>query len=497
MEISCYIGFRAGRPRTAGTVMSISNPLSLPAAEIQALGRQALDYISRYYDGLAQRPVVQPTSAAALRKLFSEPLPQAGAAFESLMETVDQIAQFSRHNGHPRMFGYVTSAGTPIGALGSMIESAFNFNVTCWRSGPAATELELVTVGWLKEMLGYPAGAAGILMSGGSMANFAGIAAARSAKAGVNVVRDGVAAVGRPMCIYVSDEGHFSVRKAAGMMGIGAANVRAVRTNARLQIDLDQLRRQVRHDQAAGRLPFCVVANAGSAATGAFDPIGELADFARAHNLWLHVDAAYGGFACLAPETRPLFARIAEADSVSLDPHKWLFLPVGCGCVLYKDPAAALAAFRENAEYTRAIGLEADESFAFWDYGPELSRPFRALNLWLLIKYAGARQLGEAIARNMACARRLEELINAADDFEMLCPVGLSIVCFRYRPPKFAGDLNQLNERILVRLQHSGSSYVSNAQIGGSLALRACVLNHRTTMQDMEVLLEDIRQAAA
>ena len=467
--------------------------LSLPAQDIQTLGRKALDFIARYYEGLPSRPVVQPTSAAVLRDLFREPLPQTGAPFESLMETVDRIAEFSRHNGHPRMFGYVTSAGTPIGALGSMIESALNFNVTCWRSGPAATELELVTVNWLKEMLGYPAEAAGILVSGGSMANFAGIAAARSAKAGVNVVRDGVAAVGRPMCLYVSEEGHFSVRKAAGMLGIGTANVRAVKTNARLQIDLDHLDRLVREDEAAGGLPFCVVANAGSAATGAFDPIGALADLAQRHNLWLHVDAAYGGFACLAPETRPLFERIAEADSVSLDPHKWLYLPVGCGSVLYKDRGAALAAFRENAEYTRAIGLDADESFAFWDYGPELSRPFRALNLWLLVKYVGARQLGDAIARNMACARHLEELVKASGDFEMPCPVGLSIVCFRYRPPGFAGDLNELNERILVNLQRGGSSYVSNAQAGGAFALRACVLNHRTTMRDMEILLEDIR----
>jgi glutamate/tyrosine decarboxylase-like PLP-dependent enzyme len=393
------------------------------------------------------------------------------------------------------MFGYITSAGTPLSALGSMIESAFNFNVTCWRSGPAATELELVTVNWLKEMLGYPASAAGILVSGGSTANFAALAAARSAKAGVNVVQEGVAAVGRPMCIYVSEEGHFSVRKAAGMLGIGAANVRAVKTNARLEIDLDELDRLVREDQAAGRLPFCVVANAGSAATGAFDPIGRLADYAQGHNLWLHVDAGYGGFACLTPETRPLFERIAEADSVSLDPHKWLYLPVGCGCVLYKDPDTAVAAFGENAEYTRAIGLEADESFAFWDYGPELSRPFRALNLWLLVKYMGAQQLGAAIAENIACARRLEELVIAANDFELLCPRGLSIVCFRYRPAGFAGDLNGLNERILVNLQRGGSSYVSNAQVGAAFALRACVVNHRTTMRDMEILVEDTRRA--
>jgi glutamate/tyrosine decarboxylase-like PLP-dependent enzyme len=474
----------------------MSDKLSLPAPDIQALGRAALDFIATYYDSLAGRRVIHSTTSAALRNLLTEPLPQSGAAFESLLETVHVIAEFSRHNGHPRFFGYVSSPGTPVAALGSMIESALNINVTCWRSGPAATELEHITINWLKEMLGYPAQAGGLLVSGGSMANFAGLAAARSAKAGVNVVRDGVAAVGRPMCLYVSEEGHFSIRKAAGMLGIGEANVRAVQTNHRLEIDLEHLDLLVGEDLSAGRLPFCVVANAGSAATGAFDPIGDLADFAHRHNLWLHVDAAYGGFACLAPEARPLFARIGEADSVALDPHKWLYLPVGCGCILYKNPAAAQAAFRESAEYTRVIGLEDDESFAFWDYGPELSRPFRALNLWLVLKYVGVRQLGEAIAHNMACARYLESLVTAAEDFELLCPANLSIVCFRYRPPNFAGDLNALNERVLVNLQRAGSSYVSNARIGPAFALRACVLNYRTTMRDMEILLRDIRDAA-
>ena len=474
----------------------MSSKLSLAPEDFRGFGRGILDYISAYYQGLADRPVVRATSAKELRELFSEPLPRAGCSFDDLMEGVRRIVQFSRHNGHPRMFGYVTSAGTELSALGSLVESALNANVTCWRSGPAATEVEQVAVGWLKEMLGYPAEAAGILVGGGSMANFTALAAARSAKAGVDVMRDGVAAVGRPMCIYVSEEGHFSVRKAAGMLGMGAGNVRAVRTNARREIDLGELERLVAEDRVAGRLPVCVVATAGSAATGAFDPIGVLADFAKRHHLWLHVDAAYGGFACLAGETRPLFARIGEADSVALDPHKWLFLPVGCGCVLYRDPAAALAVFRENAEYTRAIGLEADESFAFWDYGPELSRPFRALNLWLLIKFAGVEVLGQAVAANLACARRLEELVSAADDFELLCPRGLSIVCFRYRPQGFAGDLDALNQEILVKLQRGGSSYVSNAQVAGKFALRACVVNHRTEARDMEILLEDVRTSA-
>jgi len=220
-----------------------------------------------------------------------------------------------------------------------------------------------------------------------------------------------------------------------------------------------------------------------------------LAEFARRHRLWLHVDAAYGGFAALAPSARHLFAGIEEADSVALDPHKWLYLPVGCGCVFYKDPSTAHAAFSHAADYTRAIGLERDEAFAFWDYGPELSRPFRALDLWLLLKYVGAGRLAEAVEQNIACARYFSELVNASRDCEMLAPVGLSVFCFRYTPPGYQGDLNALNERILVNLQRAGSSYLSNAMVNGKFALRGCVLNYRTTMRDMEILLEDVRRA--
>jgi glutamate/tyrosine decarboxylase-like PLP-dependent enzyme len=261
-------------------------------------------------------------------------------------------------------------------------------------------------------------------------------------------------------------------------------------------MDAADLERLVRADLAAGRLPLCVAANLGTTASGAVDPIGELAEVARGFDLWLHVDAAYGGFAALAPSARPFFEHIGEADSVTLDPHKWLYLPVGCGCVLYRDPAAARAAFSQDAEYTRVIGLQRDEAFAFWDYGPQLSRPFRALDLWLLLKYAGARRLGQAIERNIACAKYFEKLIRDSADFEMLAPVELSIFCFRYAPPGFAGDLDALNERILVNLQRAGGSYLSNARIGGKFALRGCVLNYRTTERDMEILLEDVRRAA-
>jgi len=269
-----------------------------------------------------------------------------------------------------------------------------------------------------------------------------------------------------------------------------------VATDGNLRMDVAELERLVREDLAAGHLPFCVVASAGTAGTGAMDPIGEIGDVAKAHNLWLHVDGAYGGFAAIAPSARDCFARIGEADSVALDPHKWLYLPVGCGCVLYRDPAAARAAFSENAEYIRVVGLQDDEAFAFWDYGPELSRPFRALDLWLLLKSVGVRAIAAAIEENIACAKYFADMVDASADFEMLAPVDLSIFCFRYHPKGFVGDLDALNERILFRLQRGGSSYLSNAAVRGAFALRGCVLNYRTTRRDMEILMDDVRAAA-
>ena len=474
---------------------TLPNKLVIPGPEIREMGRATLDLVAEYYDTLPSRAVLRPTTSAHLRQQLDEPAPSAGVPFADLLDTVrDVVAPYSRHAAHPRCFGYVSSPGTPVAAMGSMIAAAYTINVTCWRSGTAAAEMELVCIRWIKEMLGYPADGAGLLVSGGSMANFAGIAAARSAKAPGDVVRDGMG--GTRMRLYMSEEAHFSNRKAAAMLGIGQANVRSVKTDANLHMDLADLDRQVREDRDAGHLPFCVVASLGTAGTGAVDPLGPIADFAQAHNLWLHVDGAYGGFSALAPSARDFFRRIGDADSVALDPHKWLYLPVGCGCVLYRDPAAARAAFSENAEYTRVVGLTGDETFAFWDYGPELSRPFRALDLWLLLKTAGTEAIAEAIENNIACAKYFADLVRATDDFEMLAPVDLSIFCFRYRPRGFAGDLDALNERILVSVQRGGSSYLSNARVRGAFALRGCVLNYRTTKGDMEILLEDVRRAA-
>jgi len=302
------------------------------------------------------------------------------------------------------------------------------------------------------------------------------------------------------MCVYVSEEGHFSVRKAAGMLGLGTNNVRSIRTNDRQQMDLDHLARTVCDDRAAGHLPFCVVGAAGTVASGAVDPLAKLAQFARDENLWLHVDGAYGAPAAMTRERREIFTGISRADSISLDPHKWLYLPVDVGCVIYRNPEIARATFANEAEYTRMFGEEADEAFVCWDYGPELSRRFRALKVWMALKGVGLDRFSKAIESNLACARHLQSMVQASDDFEMVAPVELSIFCFRYVPAQLRNQppeaIDAFNERLLVALQRDGSSYLSNTTLGGRFALRGCVLNYRTTLRDMEILLDDLRRVA-
>jgi glutamate/tyrosine decarboxylase-like PLP-dependent enzyme len=340
------------------------------------------------------------------------------------------------------------------------------------------------------------------------MANLAALAVARRIKSPADVASKGAQSVSRPMRIYISEETHHSVEKAAALLGIGRDNVRKVKVDERYKIRIDDLEAKINEDLESGHLPFCVVANAGTVMTGAFDSLASISEIAGRFNLWMHVDAAYGGFAALSSSAKRLFHGIEKADSVALDPHKWLYLPVDCGCVLYREAASARGTFAHDAEYTRVIGQEADEAFAFWDYGPELSRRFRALKVWMMLKGIGIRELGEAIEKNLECARHFERLVQASEDFEMLAPVELSIFCFRYLPARFrravigAGTrqieekLDTLNERLLVELQRDGSSYLSNALIGGRFSLRGCVINYRTTPRDMEILLQDLRRVA-
>ena len=477
--------------------MPPDNPLDPAPDEVRRIGYAVVDELAGYLGSLRDRGVYPLTSSATIREQLDRRLPQEGTSSDELLAVFrDVLVPNSRHNGHPRMFGYVQAPGVSIAAIADLLASTLNANLTAWRSAPAAVELERLTIEWIKQIVGFGAGATGLFVSGGSMANFAALAAARRAKAPEFSTRGGSAA----LRIYASEETHHSIAKAATLLGIGSENVRQVQVDERFRISIDDLAAKITADLREGQRPFCVVANAGTVNTGAFDSLAEVNEVARRFGLWMHIDASYGGFARLASSARPLFAGIEAADSISLDPHKWLYLPVDCGCVLYRDPEAARAAFAHDAEYTRVMSQEPDEAFAFWDYGPELSRRFRALKVWMTLKAVGVHAFSASIEKDLACARRLESLVRASEDFEMLAPVELSIFCFRHVPVELRDapgeQLDAWNERLLVALQRDGSSYLSNARIRGRFALRGCVLNHRTTLEDMEILLADLRRVA-
>jgi glutamate/tyrosine decarboxylase-like PLP-dependent enzyme len=292
----------------------------------------------------------------------------------------------------------------------------------------------------------------------------------------------------------------MSIPKAADILGFGRDNVRTVSCDREHKMRIDDLVLRIKEDQSNGFRPFCVVGSAGTVNTGVVDSLHQIADIARDFNLWFHVDGAYGAPGAMDARKRELFAGLARADSVSLDPHKWLYVPVDAGCLLFRDAATARAAFStEEADYIKVHGLAEDAAFAYWDYGVELSRRFRALKVWLTLGYYGARRIAEALSKDLSLAAYMGELVTNAHDFELLAPVELSICCFRYVPPELKGndaELNRLNEKIMATVQKGGRAYVSNATVNGKFALRACITNFRTTKADIEQTIEVVRDAA-
>lgn len=515
-----------------------ASSLDITDEALRALATRAIALVTDYFEQIAERPVFPVTDAARLAAELDAPLPAQGPDdLDELFAACARIFANSRQNGHPRFFGYVASPATPIGAFADLIASALNQNVPVWRSAPAATHVERTVVRWLAELIGYPRAAGGLLTSGGSMANLDALyiahrtkmRGAKHAEAGVHdvsagnavgahdsfdVSRHGLWQAGAPMTVYVSDQAHHSIAKAADIIGLGREQVRVVRTDERFQLDVRALRARIETDVQAGLRPCCVVANAGTVNTGAVDPLADIAQVAADYALWFHVDGAYGAPAAFTVQQRARFAGLERADSITLDPHKWLYTPVDCGCLLLREPAQARAAWTAGAggaDYIKVFEQTDDEAFAFFDYGPELSRRFRALKLWLMLRYYGVPRIATAIADDCALARYMGERVEAAADFELLAPVELSICCFRYVPPRvrrelatadeasrtrLETELNELNERLVHQVQRGGRAYLSNAILRGRFALRACIVNFRTTQRDIDLTLDIIRDAA-
>jgi glutamate/tyrosine decarboxylase-like PLP-dependent enzyme len=471
-------------------------PLSMDADEFKAIGHRLIDQVAELLAGIPSRPVTPPNlSAAAIRGVFDldAPLPEHGTEANALLtQTARQLFDCSLFNGHPRFFGYITAPPAPIGVLGDFLAAALNANVGMWTLAPAATEIEAQTVRWIGEFVGFPAGD-GLLVSGGSAANINCFIAARAAAATWDVRREGVGGENaRPIVAYASKEAHTWIQKAADICGLGTGAVRWIDTDANLQMDTAALRRAIDDDLAAGRLPFLVAGTAGSVSTGAVDRLDEIAALCREKSIWFHVDAAYGGFAAALPDAAPALRALREADSIAIDPHKWLYAPLEAGCALVRDADALTRAFAYHPPY-----YHMDQRVVnFVDHGSQNSRGFRALKVWLSLKQVGAAGFRQMIGDDMRLARALADFVDEHPELELLTQA-LSITTFRYVPPDLSGTqgddavdryLNELNQRLLDDLQRGGEIFVSNAVIGGRYALRACIVNFNTTAADVEAV---------
>jgi aromatic-L-amino-acid decarboxylase len=486
--------------------------LDISREAIDQLAAEATKLVHEYFSTIDTKRVFPDTFAGKTNTLVDAELSLDGEPLERIIKECRTVIELSRHNGHPRFFGYVASPATPVGAYADLIASALNANITCWRSGPAGTDIEKMVVRWLGSLVEYSDDSRGLMTSGGSMANLIAILTASRRKAGTQVSSTGLWNAGTPLTLYVSEEVHMSVPKAADILGLGREYVRKVGCDGRLRIRVSELRKAIAQDVAQGFRPYCVVASAGTVATGAVDPLDEIADLAEEFDLWFHVDGAYGAPGALDPLKKDMFRGLDRADSLSLDPHKWLYVPVDAGCLLFRDDEAVRSALSsEDAAYIKTHGYSDDEAFAFWDYGIELSRRFRALKVWLTLRYYGVSKIAEAVSDDMKLAAYLGQLVDQADDFELLVPVELSICCFRYVPPDLRAklrtadetgaaaineQLDQLNAQIMSAVQTGGRAYISNGNVRGHFALRACITNFRTTRADIEQTIRIVKSAA-
>jgi aromatic-L-amino-acid decarboxylase len=474
--------------------------VQLSEQEFRRLGHQAVDMAARYFAELPRGPVFQRMEEAERQALMNLPLPATPLSADEILRFLgEQILPHPMGNGHPRFFGWVNSPPDMLAVITEVLAAAMN--PSCAGGDHAAIYLEHCVIRWLMQFLGFPIdGSAGLLVSGGSAASLTALAAARHralAQLGIDVRRQGVSGAHAKLRVYASTQVHTCVQKAVELLGLGSDSIRWIVVDEDCRISLDALRQAIQEDRQQGLFPFCIVASAGSVQTGAIDPLNALAEVASESNLWLHVDGAYGAAAMLDPNSKPLFRGIERADSIALDPHKWLSVPVECGCVLVRDGALLRDAFSLVPSYVRTEpGKGIGNLPWFAEYGFQQTRGFRALKIWVTLAHAGTAGLQQQIARQIALARYLEQRIEATPDLELRSKGKLSIVCFRYIPKELAGNeeaLNALNKTIMERMQANGTAFVTNTILDGRFLLRACILHYGSTERDIDAMLEAIR----
>jgi glutamate/tyrosine decarboxylase-like PLP-dependent enzyme len=494
----------ATQERVAAHSERRANPLDIDPAQFRAAGHALVDRVADLLATIGDRPVAPNVTPKELRaRLGDARLPEAGDDPVALLDQATSLLfENSTFNGHPRFFGYITGSAAPIGILADMLASAVNPNCGAWSLSPIATEIERLAVRWVAEFIGFPANAGGLLVSGGNMANMVCFFAARAwlaSKNGWDLKGQGNSAgdLSR-LTVYTSAETHTWIQKAGELSGLGGNAVRWIDVDGDQRMRMDRLRERIADDRRAGFRPFMVVGTGGSVATGAVDPLDEIAAVCKEEGIWFHVDGAYGAPAARVPGAPPALAALGEADSLAIDPHKWLYSPLEAGCALVREPEALRAAFSHRPSYYHFAGPPDDPPTNFYEWGPQNSRGFRALKVWLGFRQIGRAGFTQLISDDIALARRMYENVDAHPDLEALT-CGLSIATFRYVPQNLSSSLsadertnrlNELNSQLLTRLQESGAVYLSNAVVDGVFSLRACIVNFRTSVADVDAIPE-------
>ncbi len=460
--------------------------------ELKALGHQMIDDMFAYLEHRSESPVWQPLPPDAKDRL-RQPLPHEPQGAEAAYTDFQRdVLPYVTGNTHPRFWAWVMGGGTPLGMLAEMLAAGVNPNVG--GASHSANEVEAQVIDWCKTMLGYPETASGLLVSGGSMANLVGLTVARNMHSGIDLRKAGVQALPARPILYCSTETHSSVQKAVELLGLGSDSIRSIPVNSAYQIDLDALEAAIQADRRVGYSPWCLVGNAGTTNTGSIDDLNRLADIAVREHLWYHIDGAFGALAALAPDLRPLTAGMERADLVAFDLHKWFYAPFEVGCALIKNGDLHYNAFTLTPSYLvhGDRGIAAGKSW-FSDYGIQLTRGFRALKVWMMIKAEGIDKYGRLIQQNVDQAHYLEQLVNTAPELELLAPVALNIVCFRFRDGALSDEaLNQLNHELPIRLQESGEAVVTGTTLHGRQAIRMCNVNHRSRREDFDLLVREV-----
>jgi glutamate/tyrosine decarboxylase-like PLP-dependent enzyme len=468
------------------------------AEEIQRVGYCVVDLIAQHLTTLRDRPVFQPFPQELAASLLDQPPPETGLEPEEILTRFSRFVEpYPFGNGHPRFFGWVNSPPAIMGIFAEALAAAMN--PSCAGGNHAAVYIEKQVVNWFKQILGYPADSFGLLVSGGSMAALTALAVARHVKCGF---ARGLQDAPARLVFYKAGEAHGCHQKALELLGIGSEYLRTVAHDDMYRMRPSALAAAIQTDQREGRTPVAVIATAGTVNTGAIDPLDEIADVCREYGIWLHVDGAYGGPAILAPQYADRLSPLCRADSIALDPHKWLYVPVEAGLVLVRDADAQRAAFSLVPPYLRTDGSTTGVGGLPWfsEYGFQQTRAFRALKVWMALQHHGVAGYRRAIQRDLDLAARLAELLRAAHDFEVCEPQSLSIVCFRYVPRSLHGDnraLNALNKAILEKVQLGGQAFVSSTVINDVFWLRACIVNPRSSADDVALLVDVVRSAGA